>query len=392
MAISDRVYKNMEASSWIRRMFETGALLKQQYGADNVYDFSLGNPDVRPGDAFQQALEESVKEEDVNKHGYMPNAGYPHVREAIARQITKEHGVEIPWQNIIMTCGAGGALNVMLKTLLNPGDEVIVPAPYFVEYRFYAENHGGTLIPISTTHNFSLYIEEFEKNISEKTKVIILNSPNNPTGKVYSHKELDALAELVKRKEKEIGRPIYIISDEPYREIVFDGIEVPSVYRYFDNSIVITSYSKTLSIPGERIGWLAVYPNADAVQDLINGAVLCNRVLGFVNAPALMQRVISKLQGQTAELSLYKKRRDLFCDMLQRAGYTFTKPEGSFYLFPQAPGGDDIRIVEELQKERILAVPGRGFGTPGYFRLSFCVNEKTIKNAENGFKTVIDRI
>lgn len=392
MAISAKIAADMEKSSWIRKMFETGAVLKQQYGADNVYDFSLGNPNVPPPEAFFTAVAETAAENPEGIHGYMSNAGFPETRRAIAEYASKELTTILKPEHIVLSCGAGGGMNVVLKTILNPGDEVLVSTPYFMEYNFYAGNHGGTVKAVPGKDNFDLDIGAIAAGISRKTAAVIINSPNNPSGAVYGEALVRELGKMLEKKSTETGRTIYLISDEPYRKIVFDGVSVPSVMEAYGNSIVVTSYSKDISIPGERIGYIAVHPNAEDCKNIIDGAILSTRILGFVNAPALMQRVIARLQGEHIDPDIYKRKRDLLCEGLAGCGYEFTPPKGTFYLMPKAPGGDDAALVAALQQERILAVPGRGFGLPGYFRLSFCVKDETITGSLPGFARACNRM
>ncbi len=391
MTIAKKMTAFGEKSSWIRKMFEEGTRLKNEFGADQVYDFSLGNPDLPPPEAFQKTLQEVAADESDGRHAYMANAGLMETRQAIADHLVKEQGVAISGDEILMTCGAAGALNVVLKTVLDPGDEVVTPAPFFVEYRFYADNHGGNLVTVPTHADFTLDLDALEKAIGPQTKVVIINSPNNPTGQVYDKSSLTALGELLTTKSKALGRTIYLVSDEPYRKIVYDQIEVPSIFSAYPETLVCTSYSKDLSIPGERLGFIAIHPDATYKADLLAGLNLANRILGFVNAPALMQRVAAKLQGEKVDVNRYQKRRDLLCNGLADAGYTFTTPPGAFYLFPQSPIEDDVAFVRALQEERILVVPGSGFGGPGHFRISYCVPEKTIADALPGFKKVLAR-
>ena len=390
MAISNQIKEWMEQSSWIRKMFEEGIALKSRYGEGNVFDFSLGNPDLEPPFPFFETLKRIVGEEKRGKHGYMTNAGYPETRKAIADYLSREHRREISEGEIIMTCGAGGGLNIVLKTLLNPGDEVIILVPYFVEYLFYVSNHGGKCRLVNTRSDFSLDLSEIEKALSSRTKAIIVNSPNNPTGRVYDEGSMKELGELLRKKSRELASAIYLISDEPYSKIIYDDVRLPSVFSVYENSMLVTSYSKELSIPGERIGFVAVNPGAEPLKDLVEGMVFCNRTLGFVNAPALMQRVVKHLQGISVDVTSYKKRRDLLCDSLSLLGYHFIKPEGAFYLFPQSPI-DDVAFVQELKSRNILAVPGRGFGMPGFFRIAYCVDEKVIRDSIVGFQEVAEK-
>jgi len=373
-----------ERSSWIRKMFEEGARMKAEFGAENVFDFSLGNPDLPPPPRFGDVLRRLAADDEPGMHKYMPNGGYPHVREAMAARISAEQGVPLGAGDVLMTCGAAGGLNVVLKSILDPEDEVIVLAPYFVEYNFYVDNHGGTCRVVNTAEDFDLDCDAIIKAIGEKTKAVIINSPNNPTGQIYSARLVHKLGHILEAASGKFGT-IYLLSDEPYRKIVYDGHTVPSVMRAVDSAIVVSSYSKDLSLPGERIGYAAVHPEIEDKAPLLDAMTLANRILGFVNAPALMQRVVARLQGATVDVDAYTRRRRIFCDILQRAGYEFTPPAGAFYIFPKSPIPDDAAFVGLLQKERILAVPGRGFGMPGYFRLAFCVDEAVIQRAADGF-------
>jgi len=391
MTISKNVEEILGRSSFIRKMFEEGARLKAEHGADNVYDFSLGNPNLDPPAEFNKVLTQAAGLSDEGLHGYMPNAGYPYVREAVAKTVSKEQNAETKGGDVIMTCGAAGGLNVILKAILDQGDEVIVPAPYFVEYGFYAQNHGGVLKTVQTKADFSLDIEGIASAINKETKAVLINSPNNPTGQVYSKENLSDVGDLLKDKSEELGKTIYLISDEPYRKIVFDNITVPSIFNCYRESVITSSYSKDLSIPGERIGFIAVNPEASFKEDLLNGMTLANRILGFVNAPALMQRVTGLLQGAHVDASEYEKKRDILCEGLEAAGYNFIKPSGTFYLFPKTPIDDDVAFVDALRDELILTVPGSGFGGPGYFRIAFCVADETITNALPGFKRAIEK-
>lgn len=382
----------MTRSSWIRKMFEEGTHLKAVHGAGNVHDFSLGNPNLEPPAEFQQALKTAVDTAAPGRHGYMPNSGYPHVCDAVAAYLSKEQNTRITGREIIMTCGAAGGLNVILKTILDPGDEVITPAPYFVEYNFYAANHGGVLKTVVTRPDFTLDIGAIRTAITPRTKAILINSPNNPTGQVYSKESLTELGALLQEASRKAGRTIYLISDEPYRKIVYDGVEVPSIFSCYPESILATSYSKDISIPGERIGFIAAGPDTTAKNDLVSGMTLANRILGFVSAPALIQHAIAAVQGSSVDVSLYAHKRDLLCEGLAASGYEFVKPPGAFYLFPKTPISDDVQFVRMLQEELILTVPGSGFGKPGYFRIAFCVDDTTIIHALPGFKKVMEQI
>ncbi|MBF0118693.1 MAG: pyridoxal phosphate-dependent aminotransferase [Desulfobacterales bacterium] len=391
MAIAKKIEEFLSKSSWIRKMFEEGAKLSSIHGRENVYDFSLGNPNVSPPNEFRQILSEislSSKKED---HCYMSNSGYLFVRESVANYLSKEHEIAISEKEIIMTCGAAGALNVILKTILDPGDEVIGLIPYFVEYGFYVDNHGGILKTVPTKEDFSIDIEAISKSINQNTKAIIINSPNNPTGKIYSEENILLLGNILEQKGKELNKTIYLISDEPYRKIVYDGVKVPSIFKCYTESIIANSYSKDLSIPGERIGFIAVHPKSLLKDKLLDGMTLANRILGFVNAPAFMQRVIAKICGITVDVSEYTRKRDLICNILTDCGYEFVKPQGAFYVFPKTPIQDDVEFVKALQEERILTVPGRGFGAPNHFRIAFCVDDKTITSSASGFDKIIKK-
>jgi aspartate aminotransferase len=389
MAISFKIKEMMGRASWIRRMFDAGNRLKEQYGTDRVCDFSLGNPNMEPPLEFSETLMKTIRERDPERHCYMPNAGYADVRDAVACYVAEEQNIGLTGEQVIMTCGAGGGMNVALKTIINQGDRVLVSTPYFMEYAFYVDNHGGVLESVEGGRDLDLDVDRIADHIGSSTAAVIINSPNNPSGMIYPEDTIEALGEMLQSKSSEVGRSIYLVSDEPYRKIVYDGNVVPSVCEHYRNSIIVNSYSKDLSIPGERIGWAAVHPDADDAEDLINGMILCNRVLGFVNAPALMQRVVRHLQGRSVDPVLYTRKRDTLCSGLQELGYEFTKPMGTFYLFPRAPGGDDLRFVEALQEELILTVPGRGFGAPGYFRIAFCVDDDVIDRSMEGFARAI---
>jgi aspartate aminotransferase len=389
MAVAKRIKEMMAGSSWIRRMFEAGLKLKAEHGADSVYDFSLGNPNLAPPAAFTRELLRVAGEEIPGKHGYMPNAGYPEARESIAAHVSREQKVPLKGEHVVLSCGAGGGLNVAMKTILNPGDAVIASVPYFFEYSFYAENHGGTVELVRTKEDFNLDVEEIARRITPKTAAVIINSPNNPSGQVYAASTIEALGEMLGERSREVGRSIYLLSDEPYRRIVYDGVAVPPILPRYRNSVVITSCSKDLSVPGERIGWIAVHPQADDSADLVSGMILCTRILGFVNAPSLMQRVVARTLGESIDVGVYKKKRDVLCAGLQSFGYDFLRPKGTFYLLPKAPGGDDLAFVEALQRELILTVPGRGFALPGYFRIAFCVEDRVIERSLEGFARAI---
>ena len=391
MTVAKKISQIMDQSSWIRKMFEEGARLKAEHGADKVFDFSLGNPNLPPPEKFNAILRDTVDSCGLGDHCYMPQAGYPQVCEAIAAYLAGEQGVDIGCDEIIMTCGAAGALNVIFKALLDPGDEVLTPAPCFVEYRFYADNHGGVLKMVDTRPDFTLDLDAIADAITTKTKIVLINSPNNPTGQIYDADSLTALGQMLAQKSRAYGHAIYLVSDEPYRKIVFTDATVPSIFKCYNESIIATSYTKDISIPGERIGFAAVNPAAAEKTTLMAGMALANRILGFVNAPALMQRVVACMQGMSVDIGEYQRKRDLLCDGLADAGYTFTRPAGAFYLFPRTPTEDDVSFVKALQEELILVVPGSGFAGPGHFRIAFCVDDRTIVNAMPGFKRVMQK-
>ena len=382
MTVSTKVRNAIERSSWIRRMFEEGAALIAEHGAENVFDFTLGNPSVEPPEAFHRELLRIAKQPDLGMHRYMNNAGYEETRAAIAGRLAEDSGAPVSAKHVIMTCGAGGALNVSLKTILNPGEEVIILTPFFVEYKFYVDNHGGVTTEVWTDpETFQPDIDAIEAAITDNTRALIINSPNNPTGAVYSAETLEALGQMLERKEAELGRSLYVISDEPYARLAFDGNSVPPVFKYIRNSILVTSHSKDLALPGERIGFLAANPAMDDAALFISGAVFCNRVLGFVNAPALMQRLVAVLQQESVSIDEYQAKRDLLYNHLTGLGFSMVKPGGGFYFFPKSPLADDVEFVRQAQKHNILLVPGSGFGAPGYFRIAYCIDMDIIKRS-----------
>ena len=391
--LSDEVKGFLGNSSMIRRMFEAGIELKKTYGEDNVYDFSLGNPDLPPPPEIKQAmLEIAANSDQPFAFGYMPNAGENAARSALAQLVSSEQSTAVPPENIIVTCGAAGGINAFFRATLTPGDEVLCIAPYFVEYGFYAGNFGGILKPVMANEDFSLNIDNIAAAITEKTRAIIINSPNNPTGKIYNRQELLAVAALLKSAREKYGRMIYIVSDEPYRFLNYDGDEVPSMFNVYDGTVVIGSFSKTLSLPGERIGYIAVNPALENAAELLGGLTLTNRTLGFVNAPVVAQKLIAKCSNARIDLDIYRRRRDLMAQILTDAGIDFVMPGGAFYFFPKSPTADERIFIDALLAERILAVPGRGFGLPGYFRLAFCVSEKIIANSADSFKRAMDKV
>jgi aspartate aminotransferase len=382
MAIADKIAGYIERASWIRKMFEEGARLRAIHGEENVFDFTIGNPSVEPPAIFHKELQKLANHPLPGMHRYMSNAGYEETRRAVADVLSEKSPWPVASRHVVMTCGAGGALNVVLKTILNPGEEVIVLAPYFVEYLFYIDNHGGVGKTVWTDgRTFELDIPAMEQAIGPNTRAIIINSPNNPTGVIYSAASLQALGEMIARKEKELQRTIVVISDEPYARISYDGIEVPCIFAHVWNSVIVTSHSKDLALPGERIGYLAANPSMEGVDQFMEGAVFCNRVLGFVNAPALMQRLVAKLQHESVDIDEYRAKRDLLYNHLTDLGFSMVQPKGGFYLFPKSPWEDDVAFTQLAQKHNILVVPGRGFGAPGYFRIAYCIDMEQIRRS-----------
>jgi aspartate aminotransferase len=386
MPVSRRVAESMKSASWIRRMFEEGARLKAEVGADRVFDFSLGNPVLEPPPEVKQSLREALEDPAPGLHRYMPNAGLPAVRAAVAEFLSRDHGVPFTADRVLMCVGAGGGLNVVLKSILDPGDEVVVLAPYFPEYAFYIDNHGGRMVPADTGPGFLPDLAAVEKVLTPRTAAVLVNSPNNPTGVVYPQEALDALGALLRRHSERTGRVVHLVSDEPYRRILFDGLRPASVFRASGAAILVTSHSKDLALPGERIGVVATGPDCPDGAGLMAAFTFANRTLGFVNAPALMQRAVARLQGRTVDPGIYQAKRDRLCGALGSMGYDFVRPGGAFYLFPRAPGGDDVAFVRRLLDERVLVVPGSGFGTPGHFRISYCVTDREIDGSLEGFR------
>ena len=387
--ISGKMKPLVENNSVIRVMFEEGKRLAAIYGAENVYDFSLGNPNVPAPPEVEQAILDTLREEESTfVHGYMSNAGYEDVRETIAQSLNSRFGTRFSQKNILMTVGAASGLNVILKTILNPGDEVIVFAPYFVEYGNYVRNYDGQLTVISpNTADFQPNLEEFAEKITGRTKAVIINTPNNPTGVVYSHETLTRLAEIMRQKTKELGTEMVLISDEPYRELAYDGVEVPYVTKYYADTVVCYSYSKSLSLPGERIGYLVIPDEFTDSEAVFTAATIANRVLGCVNAPSLMQRVIKRCIEADARVNLeaYDKNRNLLYQGLKKLGFSCIKPEGAFYLFVKAPEPDEKAFCARAQKHNLLLVPGSSFACPGYVRIAYCVSEDQITRAMSAF-------
>ena len=390
--IADKMVDLVKNSSAIRAMFEEGKIMAAKYGAENVYDFSLGNPNVpAPAEVKKAVFEELEKEDPVVLHGYMNNSGYEDVRAAIADSINRRFQTSFGEQNIIMTVGAAGGLNVILKTLLNPGDEVIVIAPYFGEYNSYVSNYDGKIVVVSpNTENFQPNLEELEQKITANTKAVIINSPNNPTGVVYSEDTIRKMADILRGKEKELGTDIYLISDEPYRELVYDGIEVPYLTKYYENAIIGYSYSKSLSLPGERIGYLVIPDEVSDAEDVIAAANVATRILGYVNAPSLMQKVVAKCLDAKVDVPFYNRNREALYNGLKELGFECIKPEGAFYLFVKSPVEDEKVFCAAAKKYNILIVPGSSFACPGYVRIAYCVSYETIMNSMPGFKALAE--
>ena len=378
--IAEKMKPYLQNNSAIRAMFEEGKKMAEQYGADKVYDFSLGNPNVPAPEKIKEAIKEILDEEDsVFVHGYMSNAGFPHVRKAIADNLNQRFGTDFSEGNLIMTVGAGSGLNVCLKTLVDPGDEVIVFAPYFLEYGSYIRNYDGVLVQVDPdTESFQLNLDDFEKKLTEKTKAVIINNPHNPTGVVYSEAMISRLAAIMEEKQKAFGHAIYLISDEPYRELAFDGVEVPFVTKYYRNTMVVYSYSKSLSLPGERIGYVIIPDEVENSGDTITAATIANRISGCVNAPSLIQLAVAKCVDSEVDLGYYDRNRRTLYEGLTKMGFTCVKPEGAFYLWLKSPVEDEKQFVEAAKKYHILVVPGSSFACAGYVRLAYCVSYETI--------------
>ncbi|MEJ2108679.1 MAG: pyridoxal phosphate-dependent aminotransferase, partial [Acidobacteriota bacterium] len=371
MIVSDAIHQQIENASWIRRMFEEGIRLKEERGAENIFDFTLGNPTEDPPSQVQDAIRKLAEKNAPGSHSYMPNAGFPSVRRCIADALKRNTGIAYTENHILMTVGCAGAMNILLKAMLNPGDEVIVPMPCFPDYRFYIINFSGQMVPVETDESFELDVAAIQSKITSKTRAIILNSPNNPTGVIYSEAVLKELEQVLRQAD----HPIVVISDEPYKAFVYDGAACPEMASIFSNCIIATSWSKTWSIPGERIGYLAISPKLTDAASLSQACTFTNRILGFINAPAIWQLAITEAPDAGPDLEMYREKRQLLCDGLARAGYEVRKPQGAFYLFLKTPISDDMEFTRILQEEGVLAVPGRGFGRSGYIRLSLTVSK-----------------
>jgi len=389
MPIAQQMIKMVEGMEMVKKMFEEGGRLKAEHGPDNVFDFSLGNPDVPPPPEFKKVLKELVNDESLG-HGYTPNTGYPHVRQAVADYLSGLHDVKLTPDLIIMTVGAAGALNDALNAVINPGEEILVPSPYFIGYDHYGFIAKAAIKTVPTNGDFHLDTAAIESAITDKTRVMLINSPNNPTGAVYSAAELAELGRVLEAASQKYGNRIYLVADEPYRKIAYD-LEVPSIFKAYPHSIIVSSYSKELSLAGERIGFLAVNPDAEDAEMVAGAAAVINTML-CVNAPSLMQHAVARLQGVTVDVSIYRRRRDLLCRGLSEIGYEFHVPEGAFYLFPRSPIPDDVKFTQLLKEELILTVPGIGFDGPGYFRLSYAVPDSTISGSMEGFKRALEKV
>ena len=386
MTISHSIREMMQKGSWIRQMFEEGTRLKALHGVENVFDFSLGNPIIEPPQEVHVELLNLLNNPQSGMHRYMPNKGFPETCEYVANIMRHETGYAFASEDVVMCVGAGGGLNVVFKALIEPGDEVLTLAPFFVEYAAYARNHGGLLTTANTNSEFQPDLSSVEEKMNENTKIVLINSPNNPTGTVYSQQTLDAMGQLLLSKEKEFGHPIYLVSDDIYRYLVFDGLTNSNAFLSYKNSILVNSHSKDLGLPGERIGYIAVHPEISEREELREALVFCNRILGFVNAPAMMQKVLPRLGNARVDVLVYQKLRDKFLSMLKDLGFEAVKPQGAFYIFPKSPDPDDVSFVKRAQQENILLVPGSGFGGPGHFRISLCCDPDTIDNSRPGFE------
>jgi aspartate aminotransferase len=391
LSISENIKKQMKDSSWIRKMFEEGIMLRQKFGADNVFDLSLGNPNAEPPKKLNSVLKSIINNSEKGLHKYMPNAGFSDTRQSIANTLRYETNLSFSEEDIIMTCGAAGAINVFLRSILDKDDEVIIFSPYFAEYFFYIKNQNGVPIISKSNENFMPDLEDLSKKITKKTKAVIINSPNNPSGVIYNTKMIEQLGAVLAKFEKKYNKSIYLISDEPYRKVVYEE-KCPYIFNSYENSVVVTSFSKDLGLAGERIGYIAFNPKISNKSDLIDAAIFCNRTLGFVNAPAISQRIVKELQNSLIDIDFYKSKRDFLFKELVRIGYECILPKGAFYMFPKSPIKDDEKFVSILQSKRVLVVPGIGFGTPGHFRISYCVDDSVLEGSIRGFEEAFNEI
>jgi aspartate aminotransferase len=388
MTVANAIAQQLERTSWIRKMFEEGIRLKAERGAENIYDFTLGNPSEDPPRGVLATLRRLADANPPGSHGYMPNAGFPAAREAVAKRLQRDTGVAFTKNSVLMTVGCAGAMNVVLKAVLDPGSEVIVPMPFFPEYEFYIANHGGRMVPVETDAEFSIDAAAIESKITPRTRVLILNSPNNPTGVIYAQTVLRDLDSVLKRAD----HTIMVLSDEPYKSIVYDGAHCPEIAAIISNCVIATSWSKRWALAGERIGYLAISPRLPESEALFDACVLTNRILGFVNAPALWQLVSAEAPDESTDMAVYQEKRDLMCEGLARIGYEVRKPQGAFYVFLKTPVADDVAFLRILQAEGVLAVPGSGFGRGGYIRLSLTVPRETIVQSLPAFARALKRL
>lgn len=391
MAISKKVSEQMNDSSWIRRMFEEGIELRRIHGPENVFDLSLGNPLLEPPAEFKEALKRIANDESPGVHRYMPNGGFPDVRSAVAENLSAESGTQFTANEILMTVGAAGAINTILRSILDQGDEVVVIAPYFAEYVFYVQHQTGVVKEATCDENWLPDLGSLKSSISAKTRAVIINSPNNPTGVIYPAETIAAISKVLQEAEQEFGSEIYLISDEPYRKLIYTDDAYPFIFEHHPRTIVATSHSKDLGLAGERIGYIAVNPGDPGKVDLLDALTFSLRTLGFVNAPAILQRAVAAVQDATVDIDVYRKKRDMLYGALTDIGYECVEPDGAFYVFPRSPIPDDTEFVRQLQQELVLVVPGVGFGTPGFFRASYCVDDWVIEGAIEGFKKAFDQ-
>jgi len=391
MAISKKVREQMNDSSWIRRMFEEGIELRRIHGPENVFDLSLGNPLLEPPAEFKEALKRIANDESPGVHRYMPNGGFPDVRAAVAENLSTESGTQFSANEILMTVGAAGAINTILRSILDEGDEVVVIAPYFAEYVFYVQHQTGVVKEATCDENWLPDLTSLKSSISAKTRAVIINSPNNPTGVIYPAETIAAISNVLQEAEKEFGTEIYLISDEPYRKLIYTDDAYPFIFEHHPRTIVATSHSKDLGLAGERIGYIAVNPGDPGKVDLLDALTFSLRTLGFVNAPAILQRAVAAVQDATVDIDVYRKKRDMLYGALKDIGYECVEPDGAFYVFPKTPIPDDTEFVRQLQQELVLVVPGVGFGTPGFFRASYCVDDWVIEGAIEGFRKAFEQ-
>lgn len=388
MPIAKRIDAYLQKASWIRKLFEEGKQMAKD-GKGPVYDLTIGNPDLEPPPEFNETIARLIADESRGLHKYMENVGFLETRQAVAESLSRDYELGFVPEQIVMTAGAGGAINALLKAVLDPDEEVIVIAPYFVEYRFYIENHGGTMVVASAADDFNLDPDKIAAEVTDKTRVVLINNPNNPSGVVYPQQTLDRLGDVLRENSRGRERPIFLLDDAPYRKLVYDMDRCTSPFKAYENALMATSHSKDLGLPGERIGFLAVSPRCQNWQRVAGATAFTNRTLGFVNAPALMQRTVRFLQNARVDLAWYRRKRDRLYSELKRMGYEVPYPGGAFYMFPRAPSGDDVDFVIKLKNKRVLAVPGSGFGTPGHFRIAYCMDDEIIEGALPALEEVI---